>query len=103
MMKNTIRVRTSKKGEATEIKMLIRHPMDTGLMKDKAGKTIPAHFIEEVTCRYKDQTVFQALWGIAVSKNPFLSFTLTDVKKGDSLQVGWVDNKGETDSTVVTL
>jgi sulfur-oxidizing protein SoxZ len=84
--------------------MLIRHPMETGLRKDKkTGKPVPAHFIKEVTCQHKSQTVFQALWGIAISKNPFLSFTLKDVKKGDELSIRWVDNKGASDNTVVTL
>lgn len=103
-MKSTIRVRTKIQGEIASVKLLIRHPMETGLRKDKqTGKTVPAHFIKEVTCKHNDEAVFTALWGIAVSKNPYLSFTLTDVKPGDALRIAWLDNIGKSDSTLVTL
>lgn len=103
-MKNSIRVRTEQKAGATEVKMLIRHPMETGLRKDsKTGDLIPAHFITEVLCKHNDSDVFTAYWGIAVSKNPFLSFTVDDVKPGDALSISWQDNKGGSDSVIVNV
>ncbi|MCG6970092.1 MAG: thiosulfate oxidation carrier complex protein SoxZ [Gammaproteobacteria bacterium] len=103
-MKNSIRVRTEQKAEVTEVKMLIRHPMETGLRKDsKTGELVPAHFITEVVCKHNDADVFTAYWGIAVSKNPFLSFTLDEVKPGDVLAISWQDNKGGSDSVVVDI
>jgi sulfur-oxidizing protein SoxZ len=39
-----------------------------------------------------------ALWGAAVSKNPYLSFKFSGAKAGDTLKISWVDNKGESDS-----
>jgi len=102
-MKNTIRVKTKIQDNTTSVKMLIRHPMETGLRKDKAGNTIPAHFIEEVTCKHQDKTVFTALWGIAISKNPYLSFTLPGVKQGDAISISWLDNKGMSDTKMITL
>lgn len=103
-MKSTIRVRTESKGDVTKVKLLIRHPMETGLREDKqSGKLIPAHFIKEVTCKHNGETVFKALWGIAVSKNPYLSFTLTDAKSGDALLIAWLDNMGQSDSKLVNL
>jgi sulfur-oxidizing protein SoxZ len=48
-MANTIKIRASEKGGETTIKALITHPMETGNRKDSnTGKTIPAHFIQEV-------------------------------------------------------
>jgi sulfur-oxidizing protein SoxZ len=74
--------------------------MDTGLVKDKkTGKVIPAHFIQEVTCEHNGKNVLTALWGAAISKNPYLSFKFKGAKPGDSLKLSWVDNKGESDST----
>jgi sulfur-oxidizing protein SoxZ len=103
-MKNSIRVRTEQKAGSTEVKMLIRHPMETGLRKDsKTGELIPAHFITEVLCKHNNTDVFTAYWGIAVSKNPFLSFTLDDLKSGDALTISWEDNKGGSDSVVVNV
>lgn len=100
----SIRVRTKNNGDGTTVKLLIRHPMETGLRKDtKDGKLIPAHFIQEVMCKHNGATVFTALWGIAISKNPFLSFTLKNVKPGEVLAITWLDNKGGSDNAMVTV
>ncbi|MBF0341012.1 MAG: thiosulfate oxidation carrier complex protein SoxZ [Magnetococcales bacterium] len=83
-----------KKGEVALIKTLIKHPMESGLRKDKAtGDTIPADYIEEVTAEYGGATVMKAKWSGAVSKNPFFSFYLKADKSGP-VTVTWKDNKG---------
>jgi sulfur-oxidizing protein SoxZ len=103
-MSNSIRVKTKQKGDVTNVKVLIRHPMETGLRKDsKTGQAIPANFIQEVNCQHNGKSVFQALWGIAVSKNPYLTFNVNDVKKGDTLNIGWLDNQGKSDAKSVTV
>ena len=96
----SIKIRAKVDGDVTTVKALISHPMDTGLVKDKkTGKLIPAHFIQEVTCEHNGKNVLTALWGAAISKNPYLSFKFKGAKAGDSLKLSWVDNKGESDST----
>ena len=96
----SIKIRAKVDGGVTTVKALISHPMDTGLVKDKkTGKLIPAHFIQEVTCEHNGKNVLTALWGPAISKNPYLSFKFKGAKAGDSLKLSWVDNKGESDST----
>ena len=98
-MANTIKVRAKLAGDVTTVKALVSHPMDTGLVKDKkTGKVIPAHFIQEVTCEHNGNVVLTALWGVAISKNPYLSFRFKGAKVGDKLTLRWVDNKGESDS-----
>jgi sulfur-oxidizing protein SoxZ len=88
----------------TTVKVLISHPMDTGLVKDKkTGNLIPAHFIQEVTCEYNGTNVMTAEWGTAVSKNPYLSFRFKGAKAGDTIKLNWVDNKGESDSGEVKI
>jgi sulfur-oxidizing protein SoxZ len=87
----------------TTVKALISHPMDTGLAKDKAGKIIPAHFIQEVVCEWNGTNVMTAEWGGAISKNPYLSFRFKGAKAGDTLKLNWVDNKGESDSDETTI
>jgi sulfur-oxidizing protein SoxZ len=73
--------------------------METGNRKNKkTGKKIPAHYIQEVKCEHNGAEVLTALWGPAVSKNPYLSFKFSGGKKGDTLKVSWVDNKGGSDS-----
>ena len=98
-MAKSIRVRAKTKGDTTTVKALITHPMETGMRKNKkTGKKIPAHYIQEVTCKHNGKNVMTAQWGPAVSKNPYLSFQFTGGKAGDSVDLAWVDNTGKSDS-----
>jgi sulfur-oxidizing protein SoxZ len=98
-MANTIRIRARAQGGETTVKALITHPMETGLRKNKkTGKKIPAHFIQEVTCKHNGQDALVANWGPAVSKNPYLSFVINGGKAGDNIELSWVDNQGQKDS-----
>ncbi len=88
----------------TTVKILISHPMDTGLVKDKkTGNLIPAHFIQEVVCEHNGTNVLTAEWGPAVSKNPYLSFRFKGAKAGDTVKVKWVDNQGNSDTGEATI
>ena len=88
----------------TTVKILISHPMDTGLVKDKkTGSLIPAHFIQEVVCEHNGTSVLTAEWGPAVSKNPYLSFRFKGAKAGDTVKVKWVDNQGNSDTGEATI
>ena len=99
MAKKSIRIRAKLKGNVTEVKALMSHEMETGLRKDKkTGQKIPAHFIKEVNCEHNGKQVMLAQWGVAVSKNPYLSFKFSGGKAGDTLKISWVDNKGGSDS-----
>jgi len=96
---SSIKARAKMSDGVTTVKALVKHPMETGQRKDKkSGKLIPAHFIQEVVCEHNGTTVMTALWGAAVSKNPYLSFKFSGAKAGDTLKISWVDNKGESDS-----
>jgi sulfur-oxidizing protein SoxZ len=98
-MASTIKIRARLKGGNCEVKSLIKHKMETGLRKDKkTGKVIPAHFIQEVVCKHNDAVVMSANWGTAVSTNPYVAFTFSGAKKGDTIELSWMDNKGEADS-----
>jgi sulfur-oxidizing protein SoxZ len=102
-MANTIRVRAVASGDTTEVQSLIRHPMDSGFVKNAKGETIPAHHIEVLQFEHGAMTVFTALWGPAVSKDPYVKFSFKGGKKGDDLKVSWVDNKGESDSLTAKI
>jgi sulfur-oxidizing protein SoxZ len=77
--------------------------MDSGFVKDAKGELIPPHHIEVVQFEHDGKTVFTALWGPAVSKDPYLKFSFTGAKKGDDLKVSWVDNKGGSDQVVAKI
>ena len=102
-MAKSIKIRAKEKNGVVTVKALMNHPMETGLRKDKkTGKLIPAHHIQEVTAKAGDATVMTAVWGGAISKNPYLSFMYKG-GKGDSLTLSWVDNKGESDTETVDV
>ena len=99
-MSNSIRIRANVAGDEATVKALITHTMETGLRKDKkTGEKIPAHYITEVECKHNGKSVMTAQWGPAISKNPYLSFKFGGAKAGDTVEMSWVDNKGEKDST----
>ena len=100
---SSIKMRASAEGEVITVKALISHPMETGLSKDKAGKVIPANFIQEVSCEHNGVAVLTAQWGTAISKNPYLSFRFRGGKAGDTLKMSWKDNMGKTDSAEAVI
>lgn len=94
-MDNSMKMRAKMQGDVAEVKVLIKHIMETGLRKDKeTGKLIPAHFINQVVATCNDKTVLDMQWGVAISQNPFFSFKVKDAKPGDKVAVSAVDNLG---------
>lgn len=92
-----------KKGELVEIKSLIKHPMESGLRKDKATDAlIPAHYIESVVVEYGGKQVLKATWTGAVSKDPFFSFFVKAEATGP-LKMTWKDNKGQSFDASATI
>lgn len=99
MAKSSIKIRAKLKKSSCEVKALIKHPMETGLRKDKkTGKVIPAHFIQEVSCQHNGKEIMTGAWGGAISTNPYLSFIFDGASKGDTISLSWVDNTGAKDS-----
>jgi len=47
--------------------------------------------------------VLAAQWGPAISKNPFMQFTIKGAKAGDKVSVSWVDNKGDKRTDEATV
>src|SRR5687768_16596995 len=93
-MADPMRIRAQAQGDKTIVRVLMSHEMETGQRKDSAGKIIPAWFIQEVTALHNGKPVLSAEWGPAVSKNPFLQFTIKGAKAGDKVSVSWTDNRG---------
>jgi sulfur-oxidizing protein SoxZ len=93
---SNIRLKAKLKDGITEVKALIKHPMETGARKElETGKLIPAHFIEEVTCAHNGHIVMSALWSGGISQNPYCAFTFKGGAEGDKVTLIWKDNKGD--------
>lgn len=95
-MADPMRIRAAEAGGITTVRVLMSHPMESGIRKDAAGNTVPAHYITTVEATHNGKSVLKADWSGAVSQNPFLLFKFKGAAKGDKVQVKWVDNKGET-------
>jgi sulfur-oxidizing protein SoxZ len=94
-MAGEMKMRAALSGDVAEVKVLMSHPMESGLRKDaKTDKLVPALFINQVVATLNGKTVIDAQWGAAISKNPFLGFKVKGVKAGDKVAVEAVDNSG---------
>ena len=102
-MPDPMKIRALINGDYTDVKILMAHPMETGLRKDAGGKLIPAHFISEVSATAAGKPVLQCRFSQSVSQNPYLAFKFKGGAKGDKLQVSWVDNIGEKRTDEVSI
>jgi sulfur-oxidizing protein SoxZ len=95
-MAKLTKIKTRPKDGATEILVLVNHPMETGNRVDaKTKEKIPAHFIQKLTVEVNGKPVAVADLGVAVSKDPLIGVAVK-AKTGDKVKVNWSDNKGET-------
>jgi sulfur-oxidizing protein SoxZ len=81
------------RGEPFEVRILIRHPMETGYRTDDIGKAIPRNVIRTFACRYNGETVFSARLTSGIAANPYLRFFVTARESGE-LSFEWVDDDG---------
>ncbi len=102
-MADPMRIRAKEQDGGADVRVLMAHEMETGQRKDSKGELVPAWHISEVVASLNGKPVLKAYWGGAVSKNPYLAFKVNGAKKGDKIEVKWVDNKGDsrTDSATV--
>ena len=92
-----MKIKAKMKRDMAVIKVLAKHPMETGLRKDKkTDKIIPAKFIKELVRKHGDKVVFHADFGRSVSKNPYVSFSFAGAQKGETVSMTWTDNTDET-------
>ena len=103
-MSEPMRIRAVLINGVVEVKLMVKHEMETGLRKDEQGKRIPAHYIETLVARCNDKVVLDAQFGMAVSQNPYIAFNFKGAAKGDRMEVTWHDNLGDsrTDEALVS-
>lgn len=101
---STIRIRTRLDKGVADVRILMLHPMETGMRVDEGGKLVPAHHITDVVVTLAERTVFSARLSIAVSRDPLIAFRVAGASAGQRLRVVWKDNHGEsrTSEAVIT-
>lgn len=102
-MADQIKIRAQVQGDVAEIRVLMQHPMETGLRKDEKGQSVPIHFIQTFAITLNGTPLIEGQLNTSISKNPLFSFRARGVKPGDKLVVSWVDSKGERRSDEATL
>ena len=102
-MPEPIRIRTRRSEGLTEVRILMPHPMETGMRQGADGHLLPAHYITEVRVSVEERPVFAASMSYAVSQDPLLSFRFKGGRPGDRLRVSWTDNLGQQRSDEALL
>lgn len=103
-MADPMKIRATMRDDYADIRVLMSHPMETGLRKDsKTGEPVPAHYIQNITVDVGGKRVIDAQTGTSVSRNPVFAFRVKGAKSGDKVTISWEDNKGEhrTDETTI--
>jgi len=91
------------RGDRTVVRVRMTHEMESGQRKDASGRLVPAWYIQEVLITLNGRQIMTAEWGPAVSKNPFVQFSVKGAKSGDKLAVSWKDNRGTTRTDEATV
>lgn len=97
-MAGPMKIRATLAGGFTEVRVLMTHPMETGQRKDPDGRLVPLHFITNVTVKVNGKVAVESEISQGVSRNPVFSFRLKGGARGDRIEVGWLDNTGESSS-----
>ena len=83
-------------GGLNQAKLLIRHPMYTGLQRNLLTNAFrPAFFINKIELTYQGKPVMTADTYIGISENPSISFSFVAEQPG-ALRVVIYDNEGRT-------
>ncbi len=93
-MADPMKIRATLQGDTADVRILMRHPMETGTRKTATG-VVPLHFIQSVIVQHNGRTVLDAQWSQAISRDPFLGFRIKGAKVGDKISVTWIDNKDD--------
>ncbi|MDY7546998.1 quinoprotein dehydrogenase-associated SoxYZ-like carrier [Glaciimonas sp. CA11.2] len=90
-------------GSLNRVKLLIKHPMFTGLQKDLATQSFrPAFFINKIEAKYNGKIVMHADTFIGISEDPNVQFGFIPDKPG-KLELTIKDNEGETFSASIDV
>ena len=89
-----MRIKAKNKGDKTEVKVMMKHPMLSYNEAKKKGKE--ANFIVYVTAKHKGDTVYEVSTSQFLSKNPYMKFYFKGGEKGDEVEISWVDLKGNS-------
>lgn len=80
-------------GEVFAVRVIARHPMESGFRHDNIGRLVPRNVVTDFTCEYGGRVVFRAELSSGISTNPYLMFHVRAVESGE-LVFTWTDDRG---------
>jgi len=91
-----LKIKAKLKGDKVEVKCMFKHAMLTYDQAKKKG--VDANFITHITGKIDGKVVLDASTSQFLSKNPIIkyAFKADGIKKGDKLEMSYVDLKGNT-------
>lgn len=81
------------RNEPFEVRVQIRHPMETGYRTDDVGKSITRNVIRSFTCKLDGDVVFAAQLSSGIAANPYLRYFVVAQASGE-MTFEWVDDAG---------
>ena len=81
-------------GEIIEVKTLLRHPMNSGRMKDAEGNIIPLKIINKFAAKFNEKLIFSVDIEPSVSSNPYIVFPFKVMNSG-TFEFLWEEDTGE--------
>ena len=94
-----MKIKAKLKKGVVEVKAMAKHDMTTyNQAEKKTGNKDDANFITRITGTCNGETVFDMSTSQFLSKNPIFKFKFKGeaFKKGDKVEMSWVDRKGGT-------
>ncbi len=89
-----MKVKAKLKGDVVKVKAMAKHEMITYDQAKKKG--VPANFITHWEAKANDEVVYEISTSQFLSKNPIVKFQFKGAKKGDPIQMTWIDKLGNT-------
>ena len=94
-----MKIKAKLKKGVVQVKAMAKHDMMTyNQAEKKTGNKDDANFITHISGTCNGETVFDMSTSQFLSKNPIFKFQFKgdEFKKGDKLEMSWVDRKGGT-------
>jgi sulfur-oxidizing protein SoxZ len=85
--------------DTVEVKTLASHPMESGFRLDRMGEVIPRNILRRLLVTYRDETVFETIFGPGIAANPYVAFYLRATESGE-VRFQWEQQDGEVTEIV---
>jgi sulfur-oxidizing protein SoxZ len=95
-MPEAMRIRAVEKDGVVDLRVQIRHDMESGSRKNELGEFVPAWYITRFWVEVDGREVLVAKLGPGVARNPLLHFRFRDGRKGQAIVARWEDSHQET-------